>query len=111
MLSQKNRYHIIILYEQGVCMESIAEQKHINVNTVSYWINHYKKYGNVDNKTRNRSEKLTEEQKKILIDKAKTTPNVTLTMLKNILKKENICISCSTIYKTLYKCNAKYKKP
>jgi transposase len=111
-LLDKQKYEIIVKYELNQSMRMISKNMNINLKTVSKWINKYEKDKNINRQIGSgRKDKLTDEQKNIIIDEIKKNDLITVNHIQQNIEEKNIHISSSTIRNILHEHNFKYKLP
>lgn len=111
-LTEKQKYEIIILREQGEKINEIANKMNINRKAVMRWIDRYSRNNNVARKegTGGKNKTSTKDDEYI-IDIVKKNNNFSLKEIKNLIEKKNIFVSIATIYRILREHDFVYKKP
>ena len=111
-LTEKQKYGIIILREEGYKIDEIANKIEVNRKTVMKWINIYEKTGNIKRKIESGRKNITSsEEDKIIIDSVRADNDLSINEIKNMLEGHNIVISETTIYRRLVNNGFSYKLP
>jgi transposase len=111
-LTDKQKYEIVLLKEQNMKINEIADKMHINRNTVMYWIHNYDKNRDIKRKEGSgRKRKTSIEGDNDIIDIIQDNDDLSLVDIKNTLEENNIMISISTIYRRLIENDYVYKFP
>jgi transposase len=111
-LTDKQRYEIVILKDQGYKINEIAEKMNINRKAVFRWIDRYIRNDNVNRKEGSgRKPKTSSDEDDIIIDIVRKNNNFSIKEIKNLAEKNFIFVSKSTIYRILHKYDYVYKNP
>jgi len=111
-LTEKQKYEIIILYDNNYTTRQISKKMNINRNSVNLWIKRYNETKSIDRQIGSgRKEKLTIDQQKIITNKLKENDLITAKNIKVNIENENIFVSTSTIINILHKNGFNYKLP
>jgi transposase len=112
VLSDKDKYDIVIRNENGQCMKYIANDMNINIKTVNKWITKYKKDNNIERKKISGNlKKTTIEEDQIILDEIKQNNRLAAKNIQNNIKNKNINISKNTVINRLHEYNFSYKIP
>ncbi len=111
-LTEKQKYEIVVLYENHYNITKIATKMNINRKTVMKWINRYRNTNTVKRKKGSGGRKVTSNaEDKIIIDLINKDNDLSINELKTILEGNDIYTSYSTIYKRLIDNNYIHKFP
>ena len=73
VLTEKQKYEIVIRSELNQSSNQIALEMDININTVYLWLRKYSKDGNIDRKIGSGKKKLSSDEELVIINEIKKT--------------------------------------
>ena len=111
-LTDKQKYQIIILRDEGYKIDDIANKIKINRKSVMKWINNYQLYENISRKKGSGRKKITSFiDNENIISIIKENNDLTIREITNMAEKININVSKSTIHRILINNDFIYKFP